>query len=190
MNHLCTKCQFIQITKLQRTQNNFTISSTSHLNMMQSVCSLTLNHPCGWMSAGWGEHRAYLHTVPVEPARMAGRTFEDGVGQDGLDGVQTDGAGLRQTEVWTHTQRLSGTVIRTERPGHKDTGSDYWAKSGFGQKKNLYSYFSIANIKVGSLYMMTEWVGLLSANRSAVWRRRQFYFQRWVLRFPHRRKIN
>ncbi len=41
----------------------------------------------------------YLHTVPVEPAGVAGWTFEDGVTEDGLDGVQTDGAGLRQTEV-------------------------------------------------------------------------------------------
>ena len=151
--------------------------------------------PSVWLNVSRvrGTRRAYLHTVPVEPARMAGRTFEDGVGQDGLDGVQTDGAGLRQTEVWTHTQRLSGTVIWTERPAHKDKGSHYRAKSGFWTKKTpqLYSYFSIANIKVGSLYVITEWVSLLSANSSAhEWRRRQFYFQRSVLRFPHRRKMN
>lgn len=41
----------------------------------------------------------YLHTVPVEPAGVAGGTFEDGVAEDRLDGVQADGAGLRQTEV-------------------------------------------------------------------------------------------
>lgn len=62
----------------------------------------------------------YLHTVPVEPAGVAGWTFEDGVAEDGLNGVQTDGARLRQTEVWTHTQRLRGTVIRTVRPEHKE----------------------------------------------------------------------
>lgn len=61
----------------------------------------------------------HLHTLSVEPAGVAGWTLEDGVAEQRLDGVQADGAGLRQTEVWTHTQRLSGTVITTERPGHK-----------------------------------------------------------------------
>lgn len=44
-------------------------------------------------------HTLYLHTLSVEPAGVAGRTFEDGVAEDGLDGVQADGAGLRQTEL-------------------------------------------------------------------------------------------
>lgn len=63
----------------------------------------------------------YLHTFPVEPAGIAGRTFEDGVTEDWLDGFQADRAGLRQAEFQTYTQRLSGTVIRTVGPGHKDT---------------------------------------------------------------------
>lgn len=72
----------------------------------------------------WQSH--YLHTVPVEPAGVAGRTLEDGVAEDGLDEVQTDGARLRQTEVWTRTHRLSGAVIRTVRPGHRHS-REMWA---------------------------------------------------------------
>lgn len=55
----------------------------------------------------------------MEPAGVATRTLEDGVAEQRLDGVQADGAGLRQTEVRTGTQRLGGTVIAAERPGHK-----------------------------------------------------------------------
>lgn len=66
-----------------------------------------------------GVQSLHLHTLSVEPAGVAGRTLEDGVAEQRLDGVQADGAGLRQTELRTHTQRLSGTVIAAERPGHK-----------------------------------------------------------------------
>lgn len=61
----------------------------------------------------------HLHTVSVEPAGMAGWTLEDGVGQNRVDGVQTDGAGLRQTEVGPHRRRLGGAVILTVRPAHR-----------------------------------------------------------------------
>lgn len=55
---------------------------------------------------------------------MAGWTLEDGVAEDGLDGVQADGAGLRQTGFGAHRQSLGGTVVRTIRTAHRDTGSD------------------------------------------------------------------
>lgn len=41
----------------------------------------------------------HLHAVTVEPAAVTGRTFEDGVAKNGLDDVQADGTGLRQTEL-------------------------------------------------------------------------------------------
>lgn len=41
----------------------------------------------------------HLHAVTVEPAAVTGRTFEDSVAKNGLDGVQADGTGLRQTEL-------------------------------------------------------------------------------------------
>lgn len=62
-------------------------------------------------------------------------TLEDGVGQNRVDGVQADGAGLRQTDVQTHTQRLRGTVVPTVRPGQAGTevqtrGMLYMSNSG------------------------------------------------------------
>lgn len=41
----------------------------------------------------------YLSAVTVEPAAVTGWTFEEAVAEDGLDGVQADGAGLRQTDL-------------------------------------------------------------------------------------------
>lgn len=58
----------------------------------------------------------HLHAVTVEPAAVTGRTFEDSVAKNGLDGVQADGTGLRQTELWAHGQSLSRPVVSTERP--------------------------------------------------------------------------
>lgn len=55
----------------------------------------------------------------MEPAGVARRTLEDGVAEQRLDGVQADGAGLRQTELQTRTQQLGGTVVAAERPGQK-----------------------------------------------------------------------
>lgn len=65
--------------------------------------------------------RSHLHTVPVEPAGVAGRTLEDGIGQDRVDGVQTDGAGLRQTDVGPGGDGLGGAVIPAVGPEHTDT---------------------------------------------------------------------
>lgn len=41
----------------------------------------------------------HLHTLSVEPAGVAGWTLEDGVAEERLDGIQADGAGLRQAEL-------------------------------------------------------------------------------------------
>lgn len=48
---------------------------------------------------------------------MTARTLEEAVAEHGLDGVQADGAGLRQTELRAHGQGLSGTVDRAVGPG-------------------------------------------------------------------------
>lgn len=44
-------------------------------------------------------YEKYLHTLPVEPAGVAGRTLEERVAEERLDGIQADGAGLRQAEL-------------------------------------------------------------------------------------------
>jgi len=78
--------------------------------------------------------RSDLHTVPVEPAGVAGRTLEDREAEDGIDGVQTDRAGLRQTEVQP-PHRLGGTVVWTVGPRHRD-GVDTLTSS-WGQRSSL-----------------------------------------------------
>lgn len=57
--------------------------------------------------------RLYLSAFTVEPAAVTGWTFEEAVAEDGLDGVQADGAGLRQTDLRAHRQSLSWTVLWT-----------------------------------------------------------------------------
>lgn len=64
----------------------------------------------------------HLHAVTVEPAAVAARTLEEAVAEDGLDGVQADGAGLRQTDLRAHRQGLSGTVVRAVGPGDSKHG--------------------------------------------------------------------
>lgn len=53
----------------------------------------------------------------MKPAAVTARTLEEAVAEDGLDGVQADGAGLRQAELRAHRQGLSGTVVSTVGPG-------------------------------------------------------------------------
>ena len=60
----------------------------------------------------------YLYAGPVEPAVVAGGALEDGVAQQGAEGVQADGAGGGQADLQTTLpQGLLRAVLYTVRPG-------------------------------------------------------------------------
>lgn len=54
----------------------------------------------------------------MEPAAVTARTLEEAVAEDGLDGVQADGAGLREAELRARRHALGRAVVWTVGPGH------------------------------------------------------------------------
>lgn len=68
---------------------------------------------------------------------MAGRTLEDGVGQDRLDGVQTDGAGLRQAGLGPGAEGLGGAVVPAVGPAHTDTNTSNALLLNFNPDEDL-----------------------------------------------------